>query len=114
MMLSDGLVNIIAIVHTSDGVRFVATGPSRQAVAARIASYVRERCDDVLYADAASEVRTMLALGNIDAAITAYFERVGERWEDEHLELFTGERNGARWTSEKRMLQEPMVIDART
>jgi hypothetical protein len=104
----EGVVTITAIVHAPDGVRFVATGVSRDAVATRIAAYVRERCEHVLCADAASEVHTLLALGNIDSAITAYFERVGERWEDERLELFTGERNGARWTS-----QEPMLIDAR-
>jgi hypothetical protein len=95
-----GGMAMTAIVHTPDGVRFVATGASREAVAARVAGYVRERCDDVLWADAASEERTMLALGNLDAAITAYFGRVGERWDDERLELFTGERDGARWTPE--------------
>lgn len=107
MMSNDLLVTITAIVHTPDGVRFVATGVSREAVAARIASYVRERYEDVLSADAAGEVHMMLAVGNIDAAITAYFERVGERWEEEHLELFTGERNRVRWTSE-----EPVLFNA--
>lgn len=108
MISNDEVVIITAIVHTPDGVRFVATGLSREAVAARIASYVRERYDDVLSADAAREVHIMLAVGNVDAAITAYFERVGERWEEEHLELFTGERNGIRWTSE-----EPELFNAR-
>ena len=107
-MTNDGVVTLTAIVHTPDGVRFVATGLSREAVAARIASYVRERCNDVLSADTAGEVHMLLAVGNVDAAITAYFERVGERWEEEHLDLFTGERDGARWKSE-----EPMLCNAR-
>jgi hypothetical protein len=108
MMPADGVLAITAIVHTPDGVRFVTTGTSREAVTARIAEYVRERSDGVLPADAAREVGTMLALGNIDAAITLYFERVGERWDDERLELVTGERHVAGWTS-----AEPMVTDAR-
>jgi len=108
MRQDDGVLAITAIVYTPGDVRFVTTGMSRQAVAARLAEYVRQRSDDVLWPDAASEVHTMLALGNIDAAITVYFERVGERWDHERLELVAGERNVGCWTSE-----EPMVIDAR-
>jgi hypothetical protein len=108
MMPGDRDVAITAIVHAPDGVRFVATGVSRERVAARVASYVRERCDDVLWAEASREVHAMLAVGNLDAAITAYFRCVGERWDDERLDLFIAEREGARWTSE-----DSSLIDAR-
>ena len=83
---------ITAIVRSTDGIRFVTTDARPQAVMSRLADYVRERCDDVLWADAASQVRAMLDVGNLYAAITLYFERVGERWDDERLELVTLER----------------------
>ena len=86
---------VTAIVHSADGVRFVTTGVCPDAVASRLADYVRERCDDVLWPDAASQVRAMLDVGNSYAAITLYFERVGERWDDERLELVTVEHDRA-------------------
>jgi hypothetical protein len=97
-----------AIVHSADGVRFVTSGVCPEAVVSRLADYVRERCDHVLWADAASRVRAMLDVGNLYAAITLYFERVGERWDDERLELVTVEHDRARWAS-----HEEMMADAR-
>lgn len=108
MMPDGGVVTITAIVYSADGIRFLASGMSHEAVAGRIAEYVRDRCDDVLLADAASEVHTMFELGNIDGAIATYFKRVGERWEEEHLELFTDARNGTTW-----LVNGGMLIDAR-
>jgi hypothetical protein len=97
-------VAIMAIVHAADGVRCVATGVSSEAVASRVAEYVRERCDDVLWPDAASVVHAMLAGGNLDAAISLYFDRVGERWDEERLELVAVPEGRAGWTfDEERM-----------
>jgi hypothetical protein len=97
-----------AIVHSADGVRFVTTGGSSAIVMSRLADYVRERCNDVLWFDAASRVRGMLDAGNLYAAITLYFERVGERWDDERLELVSVDHDRAGWTS-----QEEIVANAR-
>jgi hypothetical protein len=99
---------ITAIVHSADGVRFVTTGAGAEAVVSRLADYVGQRCDDVLWADAASQVRAMLDVGNLYGAITLYFERVGERWDDEHLELVGVEHDRTHWTS-----HEEMMADAR-
>ncbi len=95
---------IVAVVHSLDGVRFVTTGESRDAVVPQIADYVRERCDDVLSPDAGDRVRALLAAGKLSAAIAVYFERVGERWDGERLELFAAERDGERWTSNEEIL----------
>lgn len=92
---SDGGTAITAIVRSADGVRLVTTAGCSAAVVSRLADYVRERCDDVLWSDAASRVRAMLDVGNPYSAIMLYFDRVGERWDDEHLELVTVEHDGA-------------------
>ena len=97
---------ITAIVHSADGVRFVTTATSADAVVSRLADYVRERCDHVLWADTAREVRALLGIGNLDAAITLYFERVGDRWDDERLELATLERERPRWFYHEEMLAD--------
>ena len=95
---------ITAIVHAVDGVRFVATGDDPEAVVSRLADYVCARCDHVLWADAASDVRAMLDIGNLYGAVMLYFERVGERWDDERLELVTLDGDRARWTFHEEMM----------
>jgi hypothetical protein len=95
---------VTAIVHCADGVRFVTTGVSPDAVVSRLAEYVRQRYDHVLWPDAASRVRAMLDVGNLYAAIALYFERVGERWDVERLELVTVGHERRRWTSDEEML----------
>jgi hypothetical protein len=81
-----------AVVHAADGVRFVATATCPHALFARLVEYIRGRCDDVLWSDAASQVRTLLDDGDPDAAITLYFARTGERWDQERLDLVTDAR----------------------
>lgn len=78
---------MMAIVHAADGVRFAATALSPDALLAQVAEYVRGRCENVLWADTAAEVRTLLDVGNLRAAITLFFERTGERWDQERLEV---------------------------
>lgn len=96
-----------AIVHAADGVRFVATAACTDILFAGLAEYVRGRCDEVLWADAAKQVRTLLDDGNLRAAITLYFARTGERWDQERLDLVTV-GDGEYWIAD----QEPMA-DAR-
>jgi hypothetical protein len=81
-----------AVVHAADGVRFVATAARPDALFARLAEYIRGRCDDVLWADASRQVRTLLDDGDPHAAITLYFARTGERWDQERLDLVTDAR----------------------
>jgi hypothetical protein len=88
-MMASGGAATTAIVHTVDGVCFVATASSPDVLFERLAVYVQRRCDDVLWADAASAVRALLEEGDVHAAVTRYFERTGERWDAERLELVT-------------------------
>ena len=78
---------LTAVIHAADGVRFVASEASSEALARRLANYVSERCDDSLWPPTAARVRRLIANDDLEAAIAAYFANVGERWDDEWLEL---------------------------
>jgi hypothetical protein len=73
----------------------------------QLADYVRTRCDDVLWADAARDVRALIREGHVRAAVSRYFERTGERWDAERLELVTFE------DADYVMAHENLMADAR-
>jgi len=50
-------------------------------------TYVRGRCDDVLWPRVAANVRALVADDRPHAAIALYFAHVGERWDEERLGL---------------------------
>ena len=77
----------VAVVHAADGVRFVVHASTPDGLTTQLADYVRERCDDVLWPPIAKEVRALLADAQPRAAIDAYFDHVGSRWDLERLEL---------------------------
>ena len=105
-MTSTKGVSTTAIVHSADGIRFVGTGACPDALSARLARYVRGRCNDVLWADVARHVRALLDDGKLTEAIALYFERTGERWDRERLDLVTVE-NGEHWIPDgERMADE--------
>jgi hypothetical protein len=79
-----------ATVHSTDGVRFSARADGPEALTREILSYVRERCDSVLWAEDAEAVRKLMDQNRHDAAIALYFDRVGERWDEEWLEAADG------------------------
>lgn len=81
------LTSLTAVIHAADGVRFIAIARHHDALAAQIAEYIRERCDDVLWADDARQVHALLEEGRVVAAIGLYFARVGERWDEERLDV---------------------------
>jgi hypothetical protein len=74
-----------AVVHGVDAIRFGATARSRDELTSRLADYVAERLDDQLWAGDAACVRALLADGQREAAIAAYFAAVGQRWDEEWL-----------------------------
>ena len=76
-----------AIVHGPDGVRYVATAQHPAALTGQILGYVKERCDFVLWPSVAREVRALIDGDKPYAAIATYFAQVGERWDEERLEL---------------------------
>lgn len=81
----------MAIVHFASGVRFVAAAACPEALSVLVARYVRERCDDLLWPDAALRVHELLNQGLLPQAIALYFERTGERWDREQLECVSVE-----------------------
>lgn len=75
----------VAVVHSLDGVRFVAAADSRRELVMRLAEYVRQWGDHVLHQEHARHLRSLLARGEMEAAVELYFGLVGERWDDEWL-----------------------------
>ena len=76
-----------AVIHAADGVRFIAAAHHPAVLASRIVDYIRERCEYVLWPAAAREVRALIESNRPYAAIALYFENVGQRWDEERLEL---------------------------
>jgi hypothetical protein len=76
-----------AVVRSPDGVRFVATASDTAGRSASLVEYIRQRCDYTLWPDDALRVRAMIDDQDADGAIAAYFGSVGQRWDEERLEL---------------------------
>jgi hypothetical protein len=75
----------VAVVHSTDGVRFAEVADSRPQLVLRLADYVRRRAVPQLSAHHARHVRGLLARGELEAAVEVYFHLVGERWDEEWL-----------------------------
>jgi hypothetical protein len=82
-----GQTQLTAIVHAADGVRFVATGQCAAHLSAQVVSYIRSRCESVLWPSVAREVLALINDDKPHAAMAMYFANVGERWDPERLEL---------------------------
>jgi len=76
-----------AIVSGPDGIHFAASGPSEDKMFAGLVRYIRQRCGFTLWPRDANEVIASLDAGRTADAIALYFDRVGERWDREYLEL---------------------------
>ena len=91
---------LTAIVHAADGIRFVASANCPADVANQVGGYIRARCDFALWPSVAAEVKALLDDDHPYAAIALYFDRVGERWDDERLDIggisFGDERGSSR------------------
>jgi hypothetical protein len=74
------------VVRAADGIRFTATGSCEQEVARQLATYVAERCDDMLWPAPAREVRRLLDEQRDADAVATYFANVGQRWDEEWME----------------------------
>jgi hypothetical protein len=85
--MRDTGLSFTATIRASDGVRFTATSATRELLMREIAAYVVSRCDYVLWAADACRVHAFIDTGEPDAAINLYFARVGERWDEERLEI---------------------------
>lgn len=80
-------MDLTAVVHAADGIRFVTTAHCPSALIEQVVGYIRERSDYVLWPSAAAEVRALIDASKPYAAIATYFAHVGERWDKEWLEL---------------------------
>jgi hypothetical protein len=94
---------LTAVVRAADGVRFVTVGHCLDEIATALVAYIHGRCDDMLWPHAASAVHLLIEARRSFAAIATYFDHVGERWDEESLELSlssAGNRkcDGRRWT----------------
>jgi hypothetical protein len=83
-----------AVVRAADGVRFVATAADNDGVSSQLIDYIAGRCDHVLWPAPAREVRRLIAEHRHAEAIAAYFSNVGGRWDEEWLEIRTGNAIG--------------------
>ncbi len=88
-MTTSANAGVTAIVHFAGGVSFCASAAYPDALTRQVAQYVLGRCDDVLWPDAARQVRALLDEGSPSDAIALYFEHTGARWDRERLELVT-------------------------
>lgn len=88
---SVGVVPFNAVVQAPDGVLFEAGADSEHELLRQLAEYVRQRCPNTLWPDDARRVWGLLERGKPQAAITLYFDCVGDRWDDEWLEISLAE-----------------------
>lgn len=86
-------------MHAADGPQFTAVAACPEALAHRLAEYVRRKHEAQLWPADAARVRALLDAGELDAAVTMYFERVGERWDEEWL--VTAQIDPSDWTSDR-------------
>jgi hypothetical protein len=76
-----------AIVSGPDGIHFAASGADQNKMFAGLVRYLRQRCGFTLWPRDAREVIALLDAGRTTDAIALYFDRVGDRWDREYLEL---------------------------
>src|SRR5215207_2019963 len=80
-----GTTPLVAVVHTVDAVRFVATSACKQELVQEMARYTCENAPDRLWPEDAAHVVGLAAAGALEAAIAHYFNTVGQRWDPEWL-----------------------------
>lgn len=74
-----------AVVHAVDGVRFVTTASNRSTLFEHLSDYVLANAEYRLWPADSIAVVDMFRLGELEAAVECYFNRVGSRWDAEWL-----------------------------
>jgi hypothetical protein len=77
----------VGIIHGVRSIDFVAAAENRPGMLGRIAEYVRGQADVQLYGPDARLLDALLQREGVEAAIRFYFERVGEKWDRQWLEV---------------------------
>jgi hypothetical protein len=75
----------VGIVHTADGVLYATVAESRAMLLERIVDHVCARAEDQLWPVHSRRLKQLLDAGEVESAVALYFERVGERWDEEWL-----------------------------
>jgi len=75
----------IAAVHANGGIRAIAAGWTEDQAVRRVAGYVRQNADQLLWPPESHQVHMLLDRGRLQEAIDFYFARVGGRWDREFL-----------------------------
>lgn len=76
-----------ATIHAADGLRFLARARCAERLTEQVVSYVLARCDKVLWPAVAAQVRSLVREQRLRAAVDLYFTHVGERWDEEYLDV---------------------------
>ena len=76
-----------ATIHAADGLRFVARARCAERLTEQLVTYVLARCEAVLWPAVAAQVRSLAREGRLRAAVDLYFAHVGERWDEEYLDV---------------------------
>lgn len=76
-----------AIVSGPDGMHFAASGADEDKMFACLVRYIKQRCGFTLWPRDANAVISLVEAGRMTDAIEMYFDRVGDRWDREYLEL---------------------------
>jgi hypothetical protein len=87
--MRDTGLTFTATIRAPDGARFTAAAATPELLNREIVAYVLSRSDYVLWPDDARQVRELIETGEADAAINLYFASVGDRWDEEWLEIST-------------------------
>lgn len=82
------MTTYIAVVLGPEGVRAVSAADSEHRLLEKLADYVRENAEMLLWPADARTVLSRLAAGQFREAIQHYFMTVGGRWDREVLETF--------------------------
>jgi hypothetical protein len=77
----------VGIIHGVRSIHFVAAAENQPGMLGRIAEYVRAQADVQLYGSDARLLDALLQGEGVESAIRFYFERVGEKWDRQWLEV---------------------------
>lgn len=76
---------LLAIVHSMDGVDFVASATTKQQLLELVGDYVAGAAQSRLSPPTARRVRSLRAAGLAEAAVDLYFARIEVEWDRERL-----------------------------
>lgn len=77
----------VAVIWAGDGPRLVTAAATRPALIDRVAAYVTAHAAEQLSPEDAEHVESCLLDGDLDGAISHYFDVARRRWDEESLHI---------------------------